>query len=354
MKHVETVSLPLDLGDFTEIIDVRSPSEFSDDHLPGAVNLPVLDDKQRCEVGTIYKENPFEARRLGAALISDNIARHLENHLAGKDKSYSPLVYCWRGGMRSNSLAQVLRSVGWRARLLEGGYKAFRKWVTSETEHILSDPSLQLRVLAGPTGVAKTRLLQTLKNEGAQILDLEGLAKHRGSVLGPDPEFEQPNQKNFETKLWHALTLLDNNDPVFTEAESNRIGALHCPAPLWKKLGESEVIQIELPLAQRAAFLLDDYPHFTENPEQLKSLLDRLTKLRGHKQVREWHDLIDAGSWVKFVESVLRDHYDLVYRRAGDEKSNYSTPVKTITMEDFTPESLAQAANTLINRAGRS
>jgi tRNA 2-selenouridine synthase len=219
---------------------------------------------------------------------------------------------------------------------------------------MLSNAALKFNVLAGPTGVAKTRLLHTLKNKGAQILDLEGLAKHRGSVLGPDPEFEQPNQKNFETRLWHALAQLDLAQPVFTEAESNRIGALHCPASLWKKLSESEVIHIELPLAQRAAFLLDDYPHFTDNPERLKSLLERLIKLRGHQQVSEWHELIDTGNLGQFVESVLRNHYDLVYRRAGDEKSNYSTPVQTVSMDDFTPESLSQAANTLMNRAGRS
>ena len=354
MKHGETVSLPHNLSEFTEIIDVRSPSEFNEDHLPGAVNLPVLSDEERAKVGTIYKDNPFEARRLGAALISANSAQHLENHLSDKDKTYSPLVYCWRGGMRSNSLAQILRSIGWRARLLDGGYKAFRKFVTDDTERILSDPALQLSVLAGQTGVAKTRLLHTLKNKGAQILDLEGLAKHRGSVLGLEPDTRQPNQKNFETRLWHNLTQLDPTLPVFTEAESNRIGALHCPPTLWKKLGEGEVIHIELPLSQRAAFLLDDYPHFTEDPKHLKSLLDRLVKLRGHERIRHWHELIDAGQWPEFVESVLRDHYDLVYRRAGDEKSNYTDPVQTITMDDFSTESLDRATDTLMNRARRS
>lgn len=351
MKHVETITLPHDLSEFTEIIDVRSPSEFAEDHLPGAVNLPVLDDEERATVGTIYKDKPFEARRLGAALISANAAKHLQTHLAKKDKSYTPLVYCWRGGMRSNSLAQILRSIGWRARLLDGGYKAFRKFVASDTERILSSPALRLSVLAGQTGVAKTRLLHTLRDKGAQVLDLEGLANHRGSVLGLEPNSEQPSQKNFETCLWHALSQFDSALPVFTEAESNRIGVLHCPPALWQKLGEGEVFNIELSLTQRASFLLDDYPHFTDDPEHLKALLNRLVKLRGSDQVKQWHDLIDAGLWVEFVESVLRDHYDLVYRRAGDEKSNYPAPVQTLAMDDFTAQSLAHATDTLMNCA---
>ena len=353
MKHVETITLPHDLGEFTEIIDVRSPLEFAEDHLPDAVNLPVLNDDQRARVGTIYKNNPFEARRLGASLISTNIARYLETHLAEKDKSYAPLVYCWRGGMRSNSLAHVLRSVGWRARVIDGGYKAFRKFVTEDTERILSDPTLQLSILAGQTGVAKTRLLHSLQQAGAQTLDLERFANHRGSVLGLAPESSQPTQKKFETRLWHALTQLDPSQAIFTEAESNRIGSLHCPPTLWKKLGEGQVTNIRMPHQLRAQFLLNDYPHFTEHPDHLKSLLDKLIKIRGHEQIRLWHELIDSGRWQEFVESVLRDHYDLVYRSAGDEQSNYPKPFHTLELTSFTPDELYEAAQSLIDRARR-
>lgn len=353
MKHVETVTLPHDLSEFSEIIDVRSPSEFAEDHLPGAVNLPVLTNTERIKVGTLFNTHPFKARRLGASLISANIAHHLSNHLADKNKHYNPLIYCWRGGMRSNSLAHVLRSVGWRARLIKGGYKAFRKFVTEDTQRILNQPALQLTILSGQTGVAKTRLLQTLKQQGAQILDLENLANHRGSVLGLAPDAEQPSQKHFETRLWHALSQIDSTKPIFTEAESNRIGILHCPPSLWKKLSQGQVISVQLPLYQRAAFLLDDYPHFTRNPGHLKSLLTKLVKLRGHEQVNQWHHQIDAGHWPEFVESVLRNHYDLVYRRAGDEKSNYPAPSHSVNLTDFAPESLKKAATNLMNRERR-
>ncbi|MBT8043941.1 MAG: tRNA 2-selenouridine(34) synthase MnmH [Verrucomicrobiae bacterium] len=348
MKHVETITLPYNLADFSEIIDVRAPSEFAEDHLPGAINLPVLTDAQRIEVGIIYKNSPFEARRLGAAYISANVSRHLQSHLSTKGKDYTPLVYCWRGGMRSNALAHVLRSIGWRARLIEGGYKAFRKFVSEDTERLFYQPELKLTVLAGQTGVAKTRLLHTLQKEGAQILDLEGLANHKGSVLGLTPNTEQPSQKMFETRLWDTISKLDPSRPIFTEAESNRIGKLHCPAALWKKLGESRVVNLELSVEKRADFLLDDYPYFTEDPAHLKMLLNKLIKLRGHDQVQQWHHQIDAGQWHEFVVSALKDHYDLVYRKAGHEKSNYPAPTQTLVLSGFSAKDLRDAAKTLI------
>ena len=351
MQQVETITLPHDLSEFTEIIDVRSPSEFADDHIPGAINLPVLNDDERKVVGTLYKSSPFEARRLGAGLISANAARHLAGHFAEKEKNYAPLVYCWRGGQRSNSLAHILRSIGWRARVLSGGYKAFRKFSVEDLKRILANPGLQLTVLAGPTGVAKTRLLKTLSTAPtqAQVLALEGLANHKGSILGLTPNTQQPSQKLFESRLWDTLRKFDPSHPIFTEAESNRIGALHCPPALWKKLGESRVVTIDLPIDQRAAFLLDDYPYFTQAPDHLKALLERLIKLRGHEQVDEWNTLIDNQQWHEFVESILKNHYDLAYRLAGDEKSNYQAASATIRLSDFSETSLARAAQQLLD-----
>ena len=348
MKHVETISLPYDLGEFSEIIDVRAPCEYAEDHLPGAINLPVLNDEERKEIGTIYKSNPFEARRLGAQLISTNAAQHLSGHLLTKDRNYTPLLYCWRGGMRSNSFAHILRSIGWRARVLDGGYKTFRRFVTEDTETLLTKPELKLTVLSGQTGVAKTRLLHMLREQGAQTLDLEGLANHKGSVLGLPPDTSQPSQKHFETLLWKTFSEFDLTQPVFTEAESNRIGKLHCPPSLWRKLGQSRVVEIQMPLPERAQFLLEDYPYFTQDPEHLKKLLEQLTRLRGHQQITQWFTQIDSREWLEFVKSILRDHYDLVYRRAGEEKSNYPTPIHSLELPDFSTDSLAKAAQQLI------
>lgn len=350
MQQIETITLPHDLSEFSEIIDVRSPSEFAEDHLPGAINLPVLNDEERVTVGTLHKTNPFAARRLGAQLISANAARHLAGPLSEKGKSYAPLVYCWRGGMRSNSLTHILRSVGWRARILDGGYKAFRKFSSEDLERLLSQPNLELTVLAGQTGVAKTRLLKTLAAQGAQVLDLEGLANHKGSILGLTPNTQQPSQKHFESQLWHTLHGFDPHQAIFTEAESNRIGVLHCPPALWKKLAQGRVVTIELPLEKRAAFLLDDYPYFTSDAPHLKNLLKRLVKLRGHEQVEQWNQQIDAGQWSEFVASILENHYDLAYRRAGDEKSNYQEPSSTINLSDFSESSLIKAAQQLFRQ----
>jgi len=347
IPQIETVTLPHDFSEFSEIIDVRSPSEFEEDHLPGAINLPVLNDEERITIGTLHKSSPFAARRLGAGIISASAARHLAGHFVEKEKSYAPLVYCWRGGMRSNSLAHILRSVGWRARLLHGGYKAFRKFASEDLERILFTDGLQLTVLAGPTGVAKTRLLKTLEKQDAQVLDLEGLANHRGSILGLAPNSSQPSQKHFETQLWDTLRKFDPSQPIFTEAESNRIGKLHCPPALWAKLGQGRVISIQLPLDQRAAFLLDDYPHFTDDPDHLKDLLERLVKLRGHELVNTWNKQINSSQWTEFVASILENHYDLAYRRAGDEKSNYPEPSAQIELPDFSESSLLAAAEQL-------
>jgi tRNA 2-selenouridine synthase len=216
------------LTSFDDLIDARSPSEYHEDHLPGAISLPVLDDEERARVGTLYKQDsPFAARRLGAALVSRNIARHLETALAGKPRAWRPLVYCWRGGKRSGALAHVLREVGWAARTLEGGYRAYRRWVVAE---LAAQPArFAYRVVHGATGSGKSRLLRALARAGAQVLDLEALAAHRGSVLGGLPGEPQPSQKRFESRLYAALAALDPGRPVYVEGESRKIGQLQVP-----------------------------------------------------------------------------------------------------------------------------
>ncbi len=189
---------------FDAVIDVRSPAEFADDHIPGAVNLPVLNDDERVQVGTVYKQvHPFEARKLGAAMVSRNIARHLDEHFAGHPNGYRPLVYCWRGGQRSGSLATVLGQIGFRVTVLAGGYKTYR----GEVLDGLRDAAerVQLRVLAGRTGSGKTAVLRAVAAAGGQTLDLEELACHRGSLLGAEPGQPQPPQRLFESRLFERF-----------------------------------------------------------------------------------------------------------------------------------------------------
>lgn len=189
---------------FDAVIDVRSPAEFADDHIPGAINLPVLNDDERARVGTIYKqESPFAARKVGAALVSRNIARHLDEHFADKPKEYRPLVYCWRGGQRSGSFAIILSQIGFRATVLGGGYKTYRGQVMDGLREVSG--RFEFRVLAGRTGSGKTRVLREMAALGGQVLDLEELAVHRGSLLGSEPGCPQPPQRLFESLLYQRL-----------------------------------------------------------------------------------------------------------------------------------------------------
>ena len=352
LDHLESVSVPLDLSEFDEIIDVRTPLEFAEDHLPGAINLPVLTNEQRVAIGTLHKKDSFEARRRGAALISEAIARYLENELAERDRRWTALLYCWRGGLRSKSFATVLRAVGWRARVLEGGYKAWRRFVMQDLERLLDTAPPRFHILAGLTGTGKTRLLDALHQEGAQVIDLEGLANHRGSLLGS--RGDQPSQKRFESLLHEALSSLDPSRPVFAEAESNRIGSVYIPPALWKHFSEATVVELTLARPERVRLLLEDYEHFPRDPAGLSSLLDRLRTLRGHEQVDAWQAQIAAHDWTTFVDSVLEHHYDLCYRRPGSPDAVYQPPSRQLPLPNCSPDCYRTAARELIAWAATS
>jgi len=304
------------LTSFDDLIDARSPSEYAEDHLPGAISLPVLDDEERARVGTIHKQDsPFAARRLGAALVSRNIARHLESALAGKPRAWRPLVYCWRGGKRSGALAHVLREVGWAACTLEGGYRAYRRWVVGELATLPA--RFELQVVHGATGSGKSRLLRALARAGAQVLDLEALAAHRGSVLGELPGEPQPSQKGFESRVYAALAALDPARPVYVEGESRKIGQLQVPEALIAAMRASACVRLEAAPEARIALLLDEYRHFFGDPAALNSQLDCLVPLHGRERVAAWQALAAHGAWAELVGRLLEEHYDPAYRRSA-------------------------------------
>ncbi|NWG87812.1 MAG: tRNA 2-selenouridine(34) synthase MnmH [Hydrogenophilaceae bacterium] len=313
-KRIEVVGMA-DINGFDEIIDVRSPSEFAEDHIPGAINLPVLNDAERARVGTDYKQvSAFDAKKIGAALVSRNIARHLESHFADKPKKYRPLVYCWRGGNRSGSLAHVLRSIGWPAAQLDGGYKAFRKTVMAELETL--PERLRLVVVCGRTGSGKSRFLQALREAGAQVLDLEDLAAHKGSVLGGLPDRPQPSQKYFESLIWADLHGFDADRPVFVESESKKIGRLHTPDTLLARMRSAECLTLEADIPVRVALLKEEYGHFLAEPQLLNRQLDCLVDLQGHQRIERWKQMALAGQWDELVAELLVDHYDPAYNRS--------------------------------------
>jgi tRNA 2-selenouridine synthase len=307
-------------ADFDTVIDARSPGEWQADHLPGAVNLPVLNDAERIQVGTLYASSAFDAKKMGAALVAQNIAIHLQQTLYDKPKSWRPLVYCWRGGNRSNAFATVLQRIGWKVAVLEGGYTAFRRFLIQDLDRLAA--SLQYQVVCGVTGSGKSQYLRRLAEEGHQVLDLEALAHHRGSLLGSEPMGEQPTQKAFETRLWHALGQFDPALPVYVESESRKIGQVQVPPGLIEKMRQSDCIELQCALEDRAAFLCSDYDHFFNRPDQLVSQLDRLKPLVGNELLATWHELIAQKDWDTLVRSLLVSHYDPTYMRSM--KKNYA------------------------------
>jgi tRNA 2-selenouridine synthase len=304
------------LTSLDELIDARAPSEYAEDHLPGALSLPVLGDDERARVGALYKQDsPFAARRLGAALVARNIARHLESALADRPRHWRPLVYCWRGGKRSGAFAHVLREVGWAAHTLEGGYRAYRRWVVGELAEL--PRRFEFRVVHGATGCGKSRLLRALARAGAQVIDLEALAAHRGSVLGELPGEPQPSQKMFETRLYAALAALEPARPVYVEGESRKIGQLQVPEALIAAMRAAACVLLEAGRDARVALLLDEYRHFFEDPAALNAQLDCLAHLHGRERVEEWKRLVAQGAWTELVARLLAEHYDPAYRRSA-------------------------------------
>ncbi len=303
------------IDEFDTIIDVRSPSEFLLDHLPGAINCPVLDDEERIRVGTLYKQHsPFEARKVGAALVARNVARHLEQRFADRDRDWKPLLYCWRGGNRSGSMALIFAKIGWPAMLIEGGYKEYRRSVVAELEQLPSQ--LQFRAICGTTGSGKSRLLQFLERAGAQVLDLEQLAAHRGSVLGGLPTEPQPSQKMFETRIWHALRKFTPDRVVYVESESKKIGDLRVPEALMQKMRASPCIRLQTSTADRVRLLIEDYPHLVDDTTLLSQQLSHLTPLHGHEKINRWNSLAESGNTAALVEALLLEHYDPAYLRS--------------------------------------
>jgi len=306
---------------FDAILDARSESEYAEDHLPGAVNWPSLNDQERHEVGTIYKQvSPFEARKRGAALVAANVARHIEREVLDKGKDWQPLVYCWRGGKRSGSLALILGQIGFRVSVVEGGYKAFRSSVLAALPALAQ--RLAYRVVCGPTGAGKTRLLHALERAGAQVLDLEALASHRSSVLGLIPGQPQPTQKAFDTLVWDRLRRFDPARPVFVESESRKVGNVAVPEALIERMRASDCLRLELADDERVGLLLEEYEFFVRDPALFRQRLAALAELRGKAVVQEWQDEVAAGRIEKVVRELLFKHYDPGY--AASIRRNFS------------------------------
>ncbi len=326
--------------DYDAIIDVRSPAEYAEDHLPGAINLPVLDDEERARVGTIYKQqSPFLARKIGAALVARNAARHLEGPLVDLPGGWRPLVYCWRGGQRSGSFATILAQVGWRVDLVHGGYKSWRGLVVRALDE---PPAARVVILDGNTGSAKTELLGLLAERGGQVIDLEALANHRGSLFGHRPG-GQPSQKAFEGRLAVALAALDPARPVVVEAESSRIGDLGLPKGLWAAMTAAPRIHVRAPLEARAAYLARAYGDLADDPARLATVIDRLRPSHSAEVVETWLGLAASGETGALAADLMRRHYDPRYEK---HRARYARPEDPeVRVDDLSPGALPGLAD---------
>jgi tRNA 2-selenouridine synthase len=335
------------LQSFDAVIDVRTPAEFEEDHLPGAINCPVLSEAERAQVGTMYKQiGSFEAKKVGAALVARNIAHHIDTLFLDKPRDWKPLVYCWRGGNRSGAMAHILARIGWPAMQLEGGYREYRRHVNQELAELPA--RFSFKVICGTTGSGKSHLLRTLAASGAQVLDLELLAAHRGSVLGNLPGAPQPAQKAFESGIWETLRGFDPERPVFVESESKKVGKLRVPDALMDRMRDSDCVALSLPLQRRVELLMEEYSHFIADPAALNAQLGCLVKMHGHERIVRWQAMALEGSMAQLVEELLREHYDPAYLRSIGRNFGRVESAVPVEMEEISEAAFAAAARGLM------
>lgn len=333
---------------FDEIIDVRSPSEWAEDHIPGAINLPVLDDAERAEVGTLYTQvNPFTARKVGGALVAKNAALHLQGPLAEKTGAWRPLVYCWRGGQRSGSFASILSQIGWRTELVAGGYKTYRGLVVAQLYEVpLASPVV---VLDGNTGTAKTEVLAHLAAQGVQVIDLEGIARHRGSLFGAMAG-GQPSQKGFETALAQVIARLDPARPVVVEAESSKVGNCRVPPMLWRAMQGAPRVAIAAPVVARADYLLRAYADLIEDPARLDAIISSLRAAHAGEVVQGWRMMVAQGDYRSLAADLMAQHYDPRY---GKHRARNAAGLIEIATESLAEGDLAGLAAKVADAVAR-
>lgn len=332
-------------------IDARSEREFEHDHLPGAINLPVVITDEYAEVGTLHRQEkessgiPFRAYLVGVAYSLRNMADALETQIATLPPTAPVLVYCFRGGKRSRLWSDALTTLGYAVHRVEGGWKAYRRWVNAQLE---SFPSrYRFNVLCGPTGCGKTRLLEALHVAGAQVLDLEGLARHRGSLIGALPGIPQPSQKWFDSLLLQELRSFDPGRPVWTESESKKIGEIRLPECLIKEMHSGTAIFLDVTMDARVRLWREDYRHFEADPVTLLNQLQYLKPLVGSEELEKWTDLVEQDQVPLLFERLMRMHYDPLYQRSLSRSYTDVPNHRKLELQSLDREYLAGVASLL-------
>lgn len=324
------------------VVDVRSPSEYEEDHLPGAINLPVLDDGERDRVGTTYhQESTFEARREGAKEICRNAPDLIDEIDRRVDPERPVLLYCWRGGNRSRSLSVILDRIGYNVHRLEGGYKAYRKTVHGFFEN--RDWQGPLVTIYGYTGSGKTKLLDRLAREGASTVDLEGAANHRGSAFGGIGLGEQPSQKAFERSVHEQVAGAD--PPVYVEGESRKIGRRTIPDPFFEELIEPPRVWVETSLERRVENICEDYP-WPECREPLIDAVGNLKERMGKDTVSSLQQSLREGDLRPVVRELLESYYDPAYEKSCPDPEEFDLRLQGDDLKATTEELLGTSVTT--------
>jgi tRNA 2-selenouridine synthase len=322
----------IDIGKFLDIsvslpvVDVRTPSEFAQGHIPGACNIPLFSDQERKVVGTAYKRVSREAAMYAGLEFAGKKLVDLAKEgirCAGSEKAL--VLHCWRGGMRSQSVAWLFGTMGIRCCILEGGYKTYRKYIHDQFEKEFS-----MVVIGGRTGSGKTRILHELQNKGEQIVDLEGLANHKGSAFGALGEEPQPTTEQFENDLGKVLMSLDGSRPVWIEDESRNVGKCVIPGPVFQRMKESRTVFLDVAREQRAAHLVEHYASYP--PGELIGCIQKISKRLGGNRTREAIDSVERSDFFRTAMITLQ-YYDHAYMHALEKNHEHYEVIESTRIE---------------------
>jgi len=332
-------------GEYDLVIDARSQREFTEDHLPGAINLPVVDNDEYAEVGTTHRTDTHRAYVVGVSYALRNISDSIDELVARYPKDARMLVYCFRGGKRSKLWFDALSTIGYRVDRLPGGWKAYRAWVREQLAQLPS--KFGYHVLCGPTGCGKTRLLGALADVGAQVLDLEGLASHRGSLIGDIPGVAQPSQKWFDSLLVDKLRRFEPDRPIWVESESKKIGAIQLPAELLQAMHAGRIFPISAPMSERVKLWREDYSHFERDLPAMMERLQYLRPLVGGEEFAAWERLAAEERAAELFERLMEAHYDPAYARSIGKNYPAIEESSRLELERLDREALLKVAEQL-------
>lgn len=335
----------LELSNTTPIIDVRSPAEYEQAHIPGALNLPLFSNEERELVGTIYKQKgKVKAVTAGLEIVGPKLVTFTKFALSLKSESI--LIHCWRGGMRSASMAWLLETVGLKCNILTGGYKSYRKYIREQLE-----TPYNIILLGGFTGSGKTDLLKILDKSGNQIIDLEGLAHHKGSAFGAIGESPQPSTEMFENILYKELSKLDSSKPIWVEDESRNIGRVFIPEPFWLQMRQSPLVVIDATFEQRVERLMRDYGGY--QTESLKASIQKIEKRLGYDKCKLALEACENNN-IKTAAQICLLYYDKAYN--SQLVNRFGEKLNTMPKVIFDPtnsQKIITQLNSIANRLNK-